>query len=123
MTFVEHALITIHPLRIFAFLHIRAFSYRPYKQPPDRTPRWRSLGHAMNFAETFRELWSGTVYKKNRIRGRETDMQARRDAALGDVFGRSRFDISQKHKRGTYDEKTQNSVSVSVDVDEMVHVG
>lgn len=108
---------------IFGFLHIKAFSYRPYKIPPDRTKRWRALVHAMNFAETFRELRNGMVYIFRRWKGHETDMQARRDAALEGVFGRSRFDIAQKQKNGVYDEKTQKSVAVSVDVDEMVHLG
>ena len=78
----------------------------------------------MNFAETFRELYNGVIYMRKRFRGHETDIQARRDAALEGVFGRSRYDIMQKQKlQGAYDEKTQRSVAVSVDVDEMVHVG
>ncbi|TCD62535.1 hypothetical protein EIP91_006762 [Steccherinum ochraceum] len=118
------AILETFEMALFAFLHIRAFTYRPYKTPPDRTPRWRSLVHAMNFAETFRELWAGAIYMFNRYRGRENDMQARRDAALEGVFGRSRYEIAQKQqKRSQYDEKTQGSVAVSVDVDEVVHVG
>ncbi|KAH8087877.1 organic solute transporter Ostalpha-domain-containing protein [Cristinia sonorae] len=120
------AILETFEMTIFAFLHIRAFTYRPYKIPPDRTPRFRSLVHAMNFAETFRELWGGTVYMYHRFRGRETDKQARRDAALENVFGRSRYDIvnkQQQEKRPEYDEKTQKSVAVSIGVDEMVHVG
>lgn len=75
----------------------------------------------MNFAETFRELWAGMIYMGRRFRGRETDVQARRDAALEGVFGRSRYEIMKK--RAAYDEKTKDSVAVSVDVNEVVHVG
>jgi hypothetical protein len=53
---------------IFAFLHIKCFTYKVYV--PDactiegdlrdhRTPRLKSLGHAMNPMETFRELRAG----------------------------------------------------------------
>ena len=55
-----------------------------------RTPRFKSLGHAMNPMETFRELWAGTVYMFRRWRGKETDKQARRVAAHHGVFGHSR---------------------------------
>ena len=84
---------------IFAFLHIKCFTYKVYV--PDistiegdledyRTPRLKSLGHAMNPMETFRELWAGTIYIFRKWRGKETDKQARRVAAHQGVFGHSR---------------------------------
>ena len=87
---------------IFAFLHIKCFTYKVYV--PDlctiegnlddyRTPRLKSLGHAMNPMETFRELWAGTVYIFLKWRGKETDKQARRLAAHQGVFGHSRSRI------------------------------
>ncbi|CAL1711248.1 unnamed protein product [Somion occarium] len=130
-------------MTIFAFLHIRAFTYKPYRTPPDRTSRWRSLMHAMNFKETLRELWVGTIYLARRARGKETDTQARREAALEDVFGRTRFAIEgklpQKHEKekgeksrsrdreekgetGSKRERNKD-LAVSVDVDKVVHVG
>ncbi|KAG5646230.1 hypothetical protein DXG03_004057 [Asterophora parasitica] len=60
------AVLETFEMMIFAFLHIRAFTYKPYRpsHPPDSiepepedTPRLRSLGHAMDFRETFREIW------------------------------------------------------------------
>jgi hypothetical protein len=84
---------------IFAFLHIKCFTYKVYIPDPTtiegdledyRTPRLKSLGHAMNPMETFRELRAGVVYMMQRWRGKETDRQARRLAAHEGVFGHSR---------------------------------
>ena len=126
---------------IIAFLHIKAFSYKPYR-PPDsvsssqipvergknkelgrptlpamspmssasalpedmlvrtgrstthqqvililqRTPRLRSLAHAFDFRETFRELWAGCLYMTDKARGKETDGEARRKALRRELF-------------------------------------
>ncbi len=98
--------------------------------PPDRTPRFRALVHAMNFKETLREVWSGSVYMARRVRGHETDRQARREAALEDVFGRTRFDIKGALKEKVTNGKgettapgTTRDLAVTVDVEETVHVG
>lgn len=98
--------------------------------PPDRTPRLRALVHAMNFKETLREVWAGSVYMARKARGRETDHQARREAALEDVFGRTRFDIKGGLKEKVAKEKVETSapgtmrdLAVTVDVEETVHVG
>ncbi|KAJ7874825.1 organic solute transporter Ostalpha-domain-containing protein [Mycena olivaceomarginata] len=62
------ALLETFEMMLFAFLHLRAFTYKPYKPfhdpkskapPPTQTPRWRSLGHAFDFRETFREIRAG----------------------------------------------------------------
>ena len=96
---------------------------------PDKTPRFRAFLHAMNFKETLRELWAGTIYLVRRMRGRETDPQARREAALEDVFGRTRFDIKGafKEKSKTKGENAESDnvrgLAVAIDVEEMVHVG
>jgi len=84
---------------IFAFLHIKCFTYKVYVPDPStiegdlkdhRTPRLKSLGHAMNPMETLRELWAGIIYMFRMWRGKETDKQARRVAAHQGVFGHSR---------------------------------
>lgn len=84
--------------RIFAFLHIRAFSYLPYKKPttkglvPTRTPQWRSLAHAMDFRETFREIWVGCIYMFDKMRGKEPkpDFGVLRQSHYEEAFGRQR---------------------------------
>jgi hypothetical protein len=76
---------------IFAFVHIKAFSYKPYRLTPNakRTPRLRSFAHAMDFRETFRELNASLVYMCRRMRGVETDPLARRMAVLENAFDKS----------------------------------
>ncbi|KAL1944940.1 hypothetical protein VTO73DRAFT_2560 [Trametes versicolor] len=109
----------------FAVLHIKAFSYKPYYDPENPTPRWRSLAHAMSFKETGREIWAGLVYMVHRSRGRETDPQARREAALEDVFGRSRIAIHREANMsasGKPMRPPEKELSVSVDVEKEVHV-
>ena len=80
--------------RLFAFLHLRAFTYKPYVLPDPhlRTPRLRSLGHAFDFRETFREIGAGCVYLVDRMKGREArvDVIARRAAVFEDTFGQER---------------------------------
>lgn len=85
------------PLSIFGFVHIKAFSYKPYRPiihdaDTPRTPRLRSLAHAMNFKETFRELRDGWVYLWQRMRGKEVkvDRNARRDGWYEGAFGKER---------------------------------
>ena len=88
-------------LRLFAFIHIKAFSYRPYKRsllslpkdtPLQPTPRLRSLFHAMDFRETCKELWAGCVYLFDKTRGREpsADRRARRAGYYENAFARPR---------------------------------
>ena len=60
-----------------------------------RTPRLRSFAHAMDFRETFRELYAGSVYIWRRIRGVETDPLVRRIAMLEKAFEKSRADVGR----------------------------
>ncbi|KAF9783760.1 organic solute transporter Ostalpha-domain-containing protein [Thelephora terrestris] len=86
-------------MMMFAFLHVKCFTYKVYVPNPStiegdlndhRTPWLKSLSHAMNPMETFRELRAGIDYMVQRWRGEETDKQARRIAAHQGVFGHSR---------------------------------
>ncbi|CDO73322.1 hypothetical protein BN946_scf185008.g84 [Trametes cinnabarina] len=119
------AIVETFEMACFALLHIKAFSYKPYYDPDHGpTPRWRSLVHAMSFKETARELWNGLVYMVHRSRGRETDPEARREAVLEDVFGRSRIAIRREASapvsgRAVASEK---ELGVTVEVEREVHV-
>ncbi|KAF7982217.1 hypothetical protein HWV62_29410 [Athelia sp. TMB] len=88
------AILECFEMMLFAFLHLRAFTYRPYVLPDVhlRTPRLRSLGHAFDFRETFREIGAGCVYLVDRMKGREArvDIIARRAAVFEDTFGQER---------------------------------
>ncbi|KAK7057504.1 organic solute transporter Ostalpha-domain-containing protein [Favolaschia claudopus] len=95
------ALAETFEMMLFGFLHLSAFSYKPYKPfhdpkskapPPTPTPRLRALGHAFDFRETFREIRAGWGYMIDRMRGREPapDYGARRIAHYETVFDRPR---------------------------------
>ncbi|KAJ7729523.1 organic solute transporter Ostalpha-domain-containing protein [Mycena maculata] len=95
------ALLETFEMMCFAFLHLRAFSYKPYRPfhdpkskapPPTPTPRLRSLGHVLDFRETFREIHAGWIYILDKMRGREPtpDIGARRIAHYESAFGRPR---------------------------------
>ena len=79
----------------------------------------------MSFKETGRELWHGWVYMFRKSRGYEVDAQARREAVLESVFGRSRFAIS-RDAYGSSSGKvnaSEKDVNVSVHVEKEVRVG
>ncbi|KAI0832132.1 DUF300-domain-containing protein [Trametes gibbosa] len=119
------AILETFEMACFAILHIRAFSYKPYYDPDAPTPGWRSLVHAMSFKETGREIWTGIVYMTRRSRGLETDPQARREAALETVFGRSRIAINREANMVTSNCPTRASdkdSSVTVAVKKEVHL-
>lgn len=99
------ALLQTFEMTCFAFLHIKAFSYKPYVLLPDspavayipRYSRLRALGHAFDFRETLRELWDGCIYMGQQMRGKETDVRARRVAVMERALGRSRGLAGEKH--------------------------
>jgi len=90
--------IITYACRLFSFLHIKAFSYRPYRpepclvppipfnrhvsaappEPQEKRPsRLASLKHAFSFVETWRELQDGAVYLWKRMRGLEAEPHSR----------------------------------------------
>jgi hypothetical protein len=114
------AIIETFEMSIFAFLHIKAFSYKPYRPltpNPRRTPRLRSFAHAMDFRETFRELWAGSVYMWRRTRGAETDPHARRVAVLESAFDKSREQVWRERREEEKERGLQVGKAVEVEVD------
>ncbi|EIN06704.1 DUF300-domain-containing protein [Punctularia strigosozonata HHB-11173 SS5] len=97
------AILETFEMMCFAFLHIRAFTYKVYRPaynsqydtPPQRTPRLKSLGHALDFRETWREIRDGAVYMVHRWRGVETDQAARRTMHLQEAFGHNRARLTK----------------------------
>ncbi|KAF9476348.1 DUF300-domain-containing protein [Pholiota conissans] len=93
------AVLETFEMMLFAFLHIRAFTYKPYSEHsnentyPCQTPQWRSLGHAMDFRETFREIWVGCIYMFDSMRGKEAtpDFGVIREVHYNSAFGRRRL--------------------------------
>ena len=109
---------------IFAILHIKAFSYKPYISTDGPTPKWRALVHAMNFRETFVEIWAGWVYMYRQYRGVEVDAHARRQAVLENVFGRYRLDIC-RDADGSIPavNAPKKDIDVTIQVEKEVRVG
>ena len=66
------AIIECVEMALFALLHVKAYTYTVYRDPTaPRLSRFRALVHALNFKETFVELWRGCVYMVHRARGRD----------------------------------------------------
>ncbi|KAK0461043.1 organic solute transporter Ostalpha-domain-containing protein [Desarmillaria tabescens] len=139
------ALLETFEMMLFGFLHIRAFTYKDYRPfhdpeskdpPPSRTPILRSLRHAMDFRETFREIWQGCVYMWAKMRGREPkhDEGAKRIAHYESAFGKARKShldgpksafIDRKRTSGAEKLETHAATfpAVHIDVDERVDIG
>ncbi|KAI9462621.1 DUF300-domain-containing protein [Russula earlei] len=110
------AILETFEMSIFAFVHIKAFSYKPYRPlAPNskRTPRLRSFGHAMDFRETFRELFAGSVYMWHRMCHVETDPLARRITVFENAFDKDRV----AGRRGRPGEVVEVDKAVEVEVD------
>ncbi|CCL99783.1 uncharacterized protein FIBRA_01805 [Fibroporia radiculosa] len=116
------AILETFEMTLFALLHMRAYTYKVYYTPPNCTVRWRSLLHAMNFNETFRELWTGTVYMIHRMRNRETDALSRREAVMEDVFGKSRIDMRNRVHPRSEKSPFHDQTPLPVEADEIVHI-
>ncbi|KAL5504777.1 hypothetical protein ACEPAH_7440 [Sanghuangporus vaninii] len=130
-------------MTVFAIIHIKAFSYKPYQRLPGsteygqsvpdyigedvpRVPRMRCLLHAFDFRETLREIWEGCAYIFRKWRGFETDPKARRLVIREDIFGEKvpNESRSKKDARASATERdaTYQPVSISVEVEKEVHV-
>jgi hypothetical protein len=108
---------------------VKAFSYRPYKPvvlhgvQPQPTRKWRSFMHAMDFRETARELWAGSVYMAHRARGIEPegDRLARRQAMLAAVMGQDRALPPVPGAQLARTRQDANSLQVRIDKDEEMY--
>jgi hypothetical protein len=82
----------------------------------------RSLGHAFDFRETFREIIAGTIYVFDRWRGHEPspDRGARRAAYLEEAFGKNRPSFVPQakgdHQREPRRLEVEVAESINVDV-------
>lgn len=78
--------------------------------------------------ETYRELRSGTVYLWHRMRGRETDVMARRQAVLESVFGKSRIEMqggsfmTSSNEKKRKDKAATDATVVEVAVEQTVRI-
>ncbi|KAJ9474238.1 putative Transmembrane protein 184-like protein (putative) [Pseudozyma hubeiensis] len=91
-----NALLQCFWMLLFGFIHIKAFSYLPYR-PEDRsrtTRRGRALLDALDFRDWFFEMKESTRYMAARSKGRDytlvEDLRAKRHEHLLNAFGKSR---------------------------------
>lgn len=126
------SLLETFEMMLFAFLHLRAFPYK-LSQPfissmstdlPEHTSRLGSLCHAMDFRETFREMWSGWRYVMYKIRGKEpaSDVGAKRIAYYKEAFGRSRRSGARRSKDALSKRETEPDFPVEMEIEEQVDV-
>ncbi|KAG9112973.1 hypothetical protein FRC07_007838, partial [Ceratobasidium sp. 392] len=95
------ALLQTLEMMLFAFIHIKAFSYHPYKRlalstPPILHPHFpseqiKNLGHAFDFTDTFKDIHHGILYHFGRGPTKEADEACKRGAGFREVFGRERL--------------------------------
>lgn len=86
------ALLQTFEMVLFAFLHVRCFSYIPYRKD-DRTQmtlKGPSLAHALNFGDFWRETRDGAIYMWRKMRGKEAELEARRRTHFERAMGKSR---------------------------------
>lgn len=81
------------------------------------TGQWRSLGHAMDFRETFREIWIGSVYLVQKVRGKEPthDVRTKRTAHYERAFGRQRPLQGKEYTDVNFVECQESPVKIEVD--------
>ncbi|KAH7102170.1 organic solute transporter Ostalpha-domain-containing protein [Auriculariales sp. MPI-PUGE-AT-0066] len=88
------ALLETFEMMLFAFLHIKAFTYRIYqaddRDPKKRTSRWRAFRHAFWYRDMFKEFKDGIIYLWRRMRGKEAEKVMRKQIHLENAMGRSR---------------------------------
>jgi len=85
------ALAETFEMMLFAFLHLKAFSFKPYTDASPIYSKWKALGHALDPRATINELSEGTVYMWRWLRGQDGEgVEMRRRADLETAFGRTR---------------------------------
>jgi hypothetical protein len=101
------ALLETFEMMIFAFLHVKSFSYKPYRplrdsRPlPMRTSRLKALGHVLDFRETLRELVAGMKWMCDWSGRREkrVDRSVWREVHLERALGRGRHATKNRGKQ------------------------
>jgi hypothetical protein len=118
------AILETFEMMIIAFLHIKAFTYKAYRPspytrpPPQRTSRLKSLAHAMDFRETWREIAAGAVWMWDWHRGKErrVDRGVWREVHLEGAMGRGRSESKPGKRRGAATGEAEYGILVEKDV-------
>ena len=97
-----NALLETFEMCLFAFMHIKAFTYLVYR-PQDRTrttTRWRALLNVLDFRDWFFEMKDTTNYLAAKAKGRTysyvEDVRAQKYKQLQEALGKSRDDVLKR---------------------------
>ncbi|KAG8833896.1 hypothetical protein FRC18_002913 [Serendipita sp. 400] len=86
------ALLQTFEMMLFAFLHVRCFSYLPYRKEDrnQQTPKGRAFLNVLDFRDFWRETRDGIVYMWRKARGKEAEFEARRRTHFERAMGKTR---------------------------------
>ncbi|KAG8794056.1 hypothetical protein FRC17_008341, partial [Serendipita sp. 399] len=87
------ALLQTFEMMLFAFLHVRCFSYIPYRKErrSQQTPKGRAFLNVLDFRDFWRETRDGSVYLWRKARGKEAEFEARRRTHFERAMGKTRY--------------------------------
>lgn len=98
------ALLITFEMVLFAFAHVKAFSYLPYRAPGadaeerklNQTNRWKAFCNVIDYRDVGRELGDGTVYMAQKVKGK-AEPDRREDLEV--AFGKARPEDEEGWKR------------------------
>lgn len=107
----EALLITIEMV-VFAFAHIKAFSYLPYRPAGSdaserkafQTNRWKAFCNVIDYRDVGREVNEGTLYMAQKVTGK-ADLDRRDDLEVAFGIERLEKDLKEKKSRGSSKEE------------------
>lgn len=92
------AILECSEMMVFGFLHIKAFSYGPYRSSPSSRPpksRFAALGTALDFRDLSREMWEGVgwIFSSKAVNRREFGFRRAEDLVNLGMGERKRPDV------------------------------
>ena len=100
------AILSCFEMAIFGFMHIKCFSYLPYrpissdpaKRAFQKTSKWEALKDVLDLRDVLRDLWIGTKQFSRKCVGKQIETSPP-DQHLEHALGRSRIlDRSKEHR-------------------------
>lgn len=118
------AVLSCFVMMIFGFLHVKSFTYLPYRgdslDPKERkfnkTKMLPALGNVLDFRDVGRDLWTGTKQIGRLCAGKKVEESFVQEADhLGNALGRSRF---IKKKEGEDSNATKALMKEKTDIEQ-----
>ncbi|KAL9931438.1 hypothetical protein V8E36_009724 [Tilletia maclaganii] len=105
------AILSCFEMVIFGFLHIKAFSYKPYcpADPTRTTRRLRAFGHVLDFRDWFRHMKQSSAWAAANRKGEEftlvNEIRSRKYEHLLKAMGKERLGDLQEMREQRREEK------------------